>query len=87
MGEGGGGSGMNFRASWEETAVWIIMVAIYIFTSCMLLSGCSMCQPDAVTLTAYKGIEQGASLSGPSFSKDVGISVGLTWYLDVEDEE
>ncbi|KKK74239.1 hypothetical protein LCGC14_2885740 [marine sediment metagenome] len=58
---------------------------LVVLTVAFFLSGCS--SPDAVTLTAYKGMEQGASLSGPSFSKDVGVSVGFTWYLDTDRED
>ncbi len=71
---------------YEEIIEWItVLVILVVAFSLFFLSGCS--SPDAITLTAYKGMEQGASLSGPSFSKDVGISVGLTWYLDVEEAE
>ena len=67
-----------------STTVCVICHVVALLIIIFML-GCS--SPDAITLTAYKGTEQGASLSGPSFSKDVGVSVGLTWYLDVEDAE
>ena len=69
------------RVNWMPIMLYVIWM-VYLFTTAWACSGCS--SPDAVTITAYKGMEQGMSLSGPSFGKDVGMSVGLTWYLEVE---